>query len=382
MKGMFRQTPAGERIDLGSIIASRPHTGVSETPIETWQAFGSGTMALASAMQFARLRTGGTSQVLVPAYSCPDIIAAAQFAGLVPEFVDLAPGQTAPAKDSVIDAIRAGIRLVLVVDLFGVGHDLREIGAVARTCGAQVIHDQAQCHAGPGAGNVSGDVDLVVVSRGRGKPASLLHGGAAWARDAASFRAFVESNYRVQSWSAAGTAIRAAAYNMALSPAIYGGIARLPFLRLGETRLRPLPNVVRLPARWTRCAAAQLQEHGRHLDGRRRRTLELCDIVARSKLTVPADALAVAGSNGLNRLPVICRDPDQARRLCVAGASVGVSGMYGMTLPEFLGVSEASAAESLPYGYGLSRTLITLPTHSRMTGRPLERLTGLISDCR
>lgn len=381
MKALLRQTPAGERIDLRSIIAPQPFPCVGEAPIDSWQAFGSGTMALTAAMQFARLRTEGSPRVLVPAYSCPDILAAAQFAGLIPEFVDLAPGQTAPAKASVIDGIRAGIRLVLIVDLFGIGHDLREIGSAARACGTQVIHDQAQCHAGPGAGTVSGDVNFVVVSRGRGKPATLLHGGATWARDAAAFKAFVESHYRVHSWSAAGTAIRAAAYNTALGAVVYGGIARLPFLRLGDTRLQALRDVVRLPSHWNRCAAAQLQDHVRHLDGRRRRTLALCEIVAGSRLAVPADVLAVAGLNGLNRLPVICRDPDQARRLCADGASVGVSGMYGKTLPEFIGVSAESAAESVPNGYSLSRALITLPTHSRMTGRPLTQLKALISDC-
>jgi hypothetical protein len=155
-------------------------------------------------------------------------------------------------------------------------------------------------------------------------------------------------------------------YNLAMQPLAFGAVATLPFLHLGETHLRSLAAVTRLPGRWLAYAARQIRHHHGLLDERRARTLALVDLLPGRAFLVPADALQTAAVEGLNRLPVICRDNEQALWLVANGGHLGLSPMYGKTLPEFQGLSSAEAAARYPAAHALSRRLITLPTHARI----------------
>jgi dTDP-4-amino-4,6-dideoxygalactose transaminase len=56
--------------------------------------------------------------------------------------------------------------------------------------------------------------------------------------------------------------------------------------------------------------------------------------------------------------------------------------MYRRTLPEFLGRSASIAARDFPNAFDLSRRLVTLPTHARLTQSELFRLRDLLDACR
>ena len=336
-------------------------------------------MALAAALFFAASRHQSASSVILPAYSCPDIIAAALSAGLKPAFVDLATDQTGMDLAALHSQQDAGSSIVVLVDLFGTRHELPAHGNAETTPRITLIHDRAQGLAGPGQ-EVDTVADLVVVSRGRGKPATLLGGGATWARQADEFSAYAAANFPLSHWSAAGIALRAALYNLATQPLAFGAVAQLPFLHIGETKLRELPAITRLPQPWLVHAARQLQAQQAVCAARQARTLAIAELIPANNFRIPSDALQTAAREGLNRLPVICRDTEQAQWLINRGASLGISSMYGKTLPEFMGMSAADAALTFPVAYRLSRALVTLPTHARCGSRTRQSLRKLLHD--
>lgn len=374
-----RQTPAGESVLLRQLLVTARADELTTPMPEGWSAFGSGTMALAAALFFAASRHQPGKSVILPAYSCPDIVAAALAVGLEPAFADLVVDQTGMNLAALRSPLNAGSSIAVLVDLFGTRHEMPVHGETAATSRVTLVHDRAQSLAGPGQ-EVDSAADLVVVSRGRGKPATLLGGGATWARQADEFSAFAAARFPVGNWSAASTALRAALYNLATQPLAFGAVAQLPFLHIGETKLRTLPAITRLPQSWLVHAARQLRAWRSECAARRARTLAMAELIPANNFRIPSDALQTAASEGLNRLPVMCSDTEQARWLISRGTSLGISPMYGKTLPEFMGMSATDAALAFPVAYRFSRTLVTLPTHARCGPRTRQNLQELFRD--
>jgi dTDP-4-amino-4,6-dideoxygalactose transaminase len=338
-------------------------------------------MALAAVLRFASRPWPAGASVVLPAYSCPDIIAAAQFAGLTIRFADFAPQQTGIDTAALGSLFESGARIAVLVDLFGVRAPVSEVRTVADRHQAVLVHDRAQSLAGPGLA-VDGVADFVIVSRGRGKPATLLGGGAAWARDSVRFNAFAATRFPLAIWRRSSALLRGSLYNLVMAPLLYGAVSHMPWLHIGQTRLRALAAVTRLPQIWLVHAARQIALQQACLDRRRERTTAIADLISAADCRVPADAMKTAIIEGLNRFPVLCRDEEQARRLLARGARLGISPMYGRTLPEFLGVSSADAAAAYPVAYRFSRTVITVPTHERIGVAERMKLRKLFRDAR
>jgi dTDP-4-amino-4,6-dideoxygalactose transaminase len=322
-------------------------------------------MALAAVLRFASTPWPAGASVVLPAYSCPDVVAAAQFAGLTIRFADFAPEQTRIDPSALIALLQGGSRIVVLVDLFGVHAPVSEVRTVADRYQAVLVHDRAQGLAGPGLA-VDDAADFVIVSRGRGKPATLLGGGAAWAGDSVRFNEFAATQFPLAMWRRSSALVRGSLYNLLMAPVLYGAVSQLPWLHIGQTSLRALAGVTRLPQIWLVHAARQIALQRARLDRRCERTLAIADLIPAAGYRIPADAMKTAVGEGLNRLPVLCRDEEQASRLLAKGARLGISPMYGRTLPEFLGVSSADAAAAYPVAYRFSRTVITVPTHERI----------------
>ncbi len=373
--------PAGERIALGQMCRAVSSRELNDSHLSGWTPFGSGTMALAATLCFLRARHPEATSVILPAYSCPDTAAAARYAGMDVEFLDLAPGQVGIDPTAAGKALGQSGKTGVIVDLFGTQSDLSAIGKITRQSGAILIHDRAQSLAGPGIG-IADSPDFVIVSRGRGKPATLLGGGAVWARDHESFSIFSAATFPLEGWNMSYAALRAQLYNCAIHPLPYNAITRLPFLHLGETRLKDLQAITRLPREWLVHSARQLSQQLADIEGRKSRTRALAAIVHDLSFAIPADALQTADREGLNRLPVLCRDAQQAAWLANAGKRLGISTMYAKTLPEFLGMSTAEASIRFPEAWRFARTLVTIPTHTRFDASARSYLRRLLQDAR
>src|SRR5688572_15303179 len=142
--------------------------------------YGSGTQALAAAIINARDSRGLSAtqgfEVIVPAYGCPDLVAARVFVGARARLVDTAVSGWGYDSRALCAAIGPRTAAILAVNLFGVGDDAASITPLAEARGIPLIHDSAQSFPlRPGRDLPGG---LLVLSFGRGKPINLLGGGA------------------------------------------------------------------------------------------------------------------------------------------------------------------------------------------------------------
>jgi dTDP-4-amino-4,6-dideoxygalactose transaminase len=372
------QSPAGERIAWSAIVNSIRAGNDCHGP---WIGFQSGTAALAAALAFGRQKLGDATSVALPAYSCPSLIAAALHVGLEPFFLDLEPTGLSPSATQYARALAGRCRMAVLVDLFGVRAPVDELLAASKVTARWLVHDRAQSLVAPGF-DPGSRADVVIASLGRGKPVSLLSGGAASCAAHVEFLHFARSTYPTTGWHYPKAMLKAVLYNLALNPVVYGFVARMPGLGLGETRLVRLNNVERLPETWLEAAACQAAIASGAESSRRNRSVTMLEIAQEAGYYVPASAQSAARGIGLNRLPLLCRTATQAESLLQRGRRLGLSAMYRRTLPEFAGRSPEETAREFPNAYDVSRRLVTLPTHSRVSAGDLALIRRMLDDCR
>ena len=113
----------------------------------------------------------------MPAYACPDLVSAAKYAGVKPVLVDFEHDRPWMSVDEIKGVVSEKVIAIVAVNFLGIPERMQAIRGVADEYDALVIEDSAQ------AFPVSPDTnfwkgDIVIVSFGRGKPVSLLGGGA------------------------------------------------------------------------------------------------------------------------------------------------------------------------------------------------------------
>ena len=324
----------------------------------------SGTSALAQALLFARSRQPRREpSAIFPGYGCPDLVAASVYAGVKPRLVDTeidTPWLDPRAVESCIDSVAA----LVAVNFLGMRERIESLRALAAACDVALIEDSAQM--APLATGTAPTGDLVVYSFGRGKPASLLTGGALLVRRdwAEEFERILPPMPAVPATgaSAAKYFAKRLVYNLAITPPAYAVLRKLMFLKLGEVAYHPLTAIEPMnPA-----AVATLSSAIAALPtqpGEAQRALhELLAPHADRLVDLPA-ALERA-HHPLLRYPVLLKRGDRddcVRRLEEAG--LGASPFYGRTLGRIVGVPGVESADT-PNAESFASRLVTLPVHS------------------
>lgn len=374
-----RHAPAGQSI-AWAVAAGRPTQSRQPWPGLDQRYFGSGTAALAAAIEEALDRlpaAGSPRRVILPAYGCPNLLAAALKAQGEPEFVDLAPGTFAPEPQDLLCRLRKGDCVVVSVDPFGsTSLDDDFLEALEEPLRQRLVHDLAQSFA-PFDPQWRAVARSTIVSFGRAKPASLTMFGLLLSvpeerdgeRQRESMRDDVSVALQIK------LLLRSLAYNVSLRPAVFGALSRLPFLGIGTTTFEPLGDVTQFSAglgRYAAAAAAQVDLHWERLGAATQRMLQ---IALDAGAEVPAAVQAAAGSGRpLWRIPVLHDSGAAAERFSKCAAHLGVSRLYGRTMAEFAGIDAAQAQRRWPVAWRLSRTLTTLPSHGRLRDREQRQL--------
>jgi hypothetical protein len=100
--------------------------------------------------------------------------------------------------------------------------------------------------------------------------------------------------------------------------------------------------------------------------------------VQRIGLQLLDGAAEAASASELSRIPVLAPSEAYAARAVDAAGHLGVTRMYGRTMPEFAGGDPRLAEEKWPNAFALSRRLLTLPAHGRLSGGAVRRLVALL----
>ena len=307
----------------------------------------------------------GRREVVVPAYVCFSVPAAAVAAGLSVRLVDVdESGQLDAASLARLPLESAAA--VVVANLFGLAEPVRDVLAIARSAGIAVVDDAAQAlGASSDEGPAGARGEVGVLSFGRAKPLSALGGGAlAWTSPPpAPIESLPVRADRL------GAAARALAYDAARWPPLFGLLARVPQLGIGETVYEPdfARGPISGPALLlARALLSDLAECGRE---RNAVAIELANALLRN--TAHRPLLAAPGTTAVHpRLGVLAPSADLREAALFALRSLGASRFYPTTLaridplrPHLVGSTDCPGAEFL------ASRLFTLPTHAEVRAR-------------
>jgi len=347
--------------------------------------FVSGTAALAAAISAAVRLKGVTSpEVVLPAYGCPDLVSAAVFAGAKPVLCDLEPDRPWMNLDQLSAHISSQTVAIVATNLFGISERMNQLRPIAEQAGAVLIEDSAQAF--PNRTETSlWDGDLVVLSFGRGKPVSLLGGGAVLFRgaDLGDLLPERDTQERAGQGQRLSFRLKVMLYNLMISPRLYWIPQSLPFLHLGETRFHSLSSIdaidterlARLP---TNVCAYQIDD----MKAQKGLASMLAELDLSTKGVIDLSAVCEIPTNRrLLRYPLLvnakARDGFYAE---LRRRGLGSSGMYPATLPGIAGLRELLAGQGpFPAAEAFAARILTLPTHNRVGSADIAEIRRVIS---
>jgi len=328
----------------------------------------SGRDALRAVLASASSLTG-RDEVVMAAYTCFSVPAAAVACGLRVRIVDV-------TEDGQID-LKAFERLpleraaaVVVCNLFGLAEPIAPLAELCRSVGTLVIDDAAQAFGATAPDGVAG---------GRGdKPLSGLGGGAiVWSDWPAELPDPIAPERAL-----AKAVVRATAYNLALRPALFRALSSIPALGIGETHFDVDFERGPIDPAALALAAAALPRANGEASGRAEVALRLAATLGERTALRPL--LATAGTRGVYpRLFALA--PDGAKRNAVLEAlrplGAGVTGMYPSALDQVPGLRpHLRGVDDYPGARNLAGRLLTFPTHGNLKGRRLHRVESVIAE--
>lgn len=325
--------------------------------------FASGTAALAHAMaKCAQQAPTRHPEVIIPAYGCPDLVAACMHAGVFPRLVDISPSYWSYDLESLNSNISRDTAAIVTVNLLGLGDDATELNHLSKAGSIPIIQDSAQYlprepHDWIGK--------YIVLSFGRGKPLNLLHGGAlvlptGEGSPPSAHPAPYTTRERLLSSRTA-----AAAFNTLTWPAIYRLLSALPGTGLGEVIYKPLINPERLSERFEGRVASAFE--GYRQTPSYRRDIWTTALEEWSAFEIlPLEHPTLPHQSEPLRLPLLA--PNQAARDQLVDslnrAGLGASRFYGNALTEVSAIPELVKLQGpFPNARKMADRLFTLPTH-------------------
>jgi dTDP-4-amino-4,6-dideoxygalactose transaminase len=337
----------------------------------------SGTTALAVALK-ATLGSADPMDrgVLLPAYTCPDVLSAIAWAGGRPLLVETRRDTPWLDDEEVAGALGPSVAAVVAPHFMGIPHPLARLSGSCRAAGVTLIEDSAQL--GPISSAFQPTADLVVLSFGRGKPAPA--GGGALLYRAEIEHAvgdLLEALPRPRSGTL-GWRTRMIAQNAAMTRPGFGLARRLPGLAIGETCFKALAEPERLPPAWARQVESVLATWNRRSGS----VAELVTQAERAGVCPIASALGWDGRSPLLRLPILANSQSQRDRVVAVleREGLGASALYRDILPKIPGVPPCDQVSSLANAEHFAARLFTLPCHSGVTPRDVEAIGRCLRD--
>ena len=329
--------------------------------------YASGTAALSRAIAECATRSQATvPEVILPAYGCPDLVAACRHASVFPRLVDVSSDLWGYDHEELERWTTKNTIAIVTVNLLGIGDDAMDRSSFCRSRGVALIQDSAQ-HLPRTVTEWPGD--YVVLSFGRGKPLNLLHGGALVATTTYDGALPAAVNRFALRDRLLASRFAATAFNWLTRPGLYGILSVLPGTGLGAVVYKPLADAHPLGNRAERRVDAAFDQYRREQSYRRGlwapvlddwRRWGIAELRSRNPEPEPEPLrLALLAPDERNREALV-------RELVHAG--LGASRFYGAALPEIRGVPEAVRLQGpFPNATRLAARLLTLPTHALVT---------------
>ena len=338
----------------------------------------SGKAALVVILQALRTLSA-RREVLIPAYTCFSVPSAIVRAGLQVALCDIDADTLDFDPRQIGSAITEATLCVVPTHLFGRPSDVGSVAALAAARGAFVVEDAAQAMGGQASDGrwlgTQGDVGFF--SLGRGKNITCGSGGIILTqsdRIAAAIRSLHARLEPESAWDGLRAWFEALALLLFLHPTVYSIPARLPFLRLGETRFDrdfPIKKMGGAKARLLFHWQARLQQHN---EARQRAAMQMTKSLAEA--SIPSHERQVP----FLRLPLLLSDRAAKEALCASpdGMRAGIRSMYPSAIHQVDALADAFRGCDFPVARRVAERLVTLPTHPYVTQNDLQIIADLV----
>jgi dTDP-4-amino-4,6-dideoxygalactose transaminase len=340
--------------------------------------YASGTAALAQAMANCASRAStGNPEVIIPAYGCPDLVAACVYARVYPRLTDVSACHWSYDPESLDASLSPDTVAIVTVNLLGLGDGSAQLTRLCKDKQISLIQDSAQ-YLPRQSGGWPGD--YVVLSFGRGKPLNLLRGGALTSLPGDGESVTIGPVDRTTRARLLSSRAAAVAFNVLTRPAIYGVLSALPGTGLGDVIYKPLANRARLPeSAWGQVATAfelyrQEASYRRDIWAAALEEWSRLGVVALGSPDSPLPAEPL-------RLALLA--PDRGARDELVNDfnrnGLGASRFYGSDLTGVAGIPEMVKRQGpFPNARALADRFFTLPTHDSVTAATVRRARDLV----
>lgn len=319
-------------------------------------------------------------EVIIPAYGCPDLVAALIYQGVTPRLIDLAPDSPWMDMDALKASISEATVAIVAVNFLGLPVPLSALSQLAMERGVFLIEDSAQRF--PPASLEVKDVDCAVLSFGRGKPVNLMGGGLLLVNriHSEALKSISQRLPRSQNHDGAENGLKRRLFNLILSRWLYVWLERIPFLHLGETRFKPLIEygLCEPPAG---LLAGGIQAFWKRPDWSRAYDRALAFLEDDGWQCLPLHWRGKHENEScLLRYPVLAPNSLLRNRALAKlnGRGIGANAFYGAALPKTAGTAEHLAPEVLKRPYwqadDFAERLLTLPCHEDVKPRDIDRI--------
>lgn len=383
--------PVGHPVPLRTILSAFIKQRNRGDFLKDWNAQGqftlvsSGSAALLLALKSLKL-ISNKQQVVLPAYTCPSVLASVVKAGLKPVLCDMKADSFQMDPEQVTSKIGADTLAVIAVHLFGIPEDIKCLRKLTRQKEIFLIEDAAQAFGNKVDGKDLGLFgDISILSFGRGKPLSMLCGGAVITNDLDlySYVNKVHQSIRDKSrWIFKPQyLIMLILYSIFFHPRFYWFPLRLPWLKIGETVFTLDFDLNKINPKVMSLGILLYQEF-REI---RQVRLGLTERYKEKLIQFEEDFMYFPDIKGadiaLLRFPIIFKEKDKRDKVLssLEEKGLGATGSYPAPLNELEGVSAyLKSTESYPNAKAISERVLTLPLHQYVTYRDIEDIITLI----
>jgi len=322
------------------------------------------------------------SEVIIPAYACPDLISAAINANTSPVLVDLEPNSPNFSIEAVKQAINKNTVAIVAVRFFGLNGNIKLLSDIARKNKISLIEDSAQ-----GFPVTEDDSywcgDFIVLSFGRGKPINLLNGGAVLSKKPELIKLLPTPEPASETFiDKFKYFLKVLIYNQSLHPFIYGLITRLPGLTIGETIYKPLHNITSMLSYSKSLLVSNIKSYQRRKNIRHEYASTFKDINHPMLIDLP-----VSINDNLNdeqpllRYPILILNHSVRNDIYEKLKPYGASLMYQKPLNKIAGVDKLIMNDdNYTNAASFSQHLLTLPTHDDVNRELIKKIGGIIKD--
>ena len=344
--------------------------------------FNSGVASLAAAVKTVVDESDRVEpQVIVPAYTCPEVVSAVLFAGAQPVLVDYEVDRPWLDLLALERKLTDNTVAIIAVNLFGIPERFSSLYNIIGSRRIRIIEDSAQVFPGKReATNYQGD--LVIHSFGRGKPVSVLGGGVVVCRKPELNERLnqVYQSVDMECGRAQVTWLKIRLYNLLISPRCYWLPESLPFLKLGQTVFHPLSGIHRMDAYKLRLLGANITKYQKSCNGVQRSLAKVVSLYHHHGMIDLAEVSGCDAGVRLLRYPVLLATPQLRDRLYdeLSREGLGVSKLYPGALPTIEGLQALLASQGrFANAESFSQRLLTLPTHDGVTDRMLQAISDV-----